>query len=230
MISVDAMRYDMTSLAPGIDPSLTPNLRGLVERGAFSFERGYSASSSTLTSMSSVHTMATISSVRIEIGYKPWTGVLATEEQTLAEHFSLAGYETFWVGHNFNDCFDSRMVGLKQGFDTRRLVHSVGESGETDAEIANAAIEMLGRVEGRFFGWIFFVSPHSQYKSHYDDMPAGRESERYIQELRYADEQLGRVLEALERSGRMQNTIIVSWAITAKSSGSRGGIPLQDAL
>jgi arylsulfatase A-like enzyme len=82
----------------------------------------------------------------------------------------------------------------------------------TDRSIADAAVAALGEraAAGQpFFGFVFFVSPHSPYVPHYLDMPGRTHLETYHQELRYMDEQVGRVLDALDALALSKRTIVI---------------------
>ena len=226
LITIEAARFDKTSLS---NPRLgtTPRLLGLVEAGAFSFSRAYSPSSGTLASMASVFAMTYPSMTRFETWMKSWHGKLRNEERTVAELLTEVGYDTFWVGHDYNYGFSDNLLGLEQGFAERALTpeRHARDARTLDARIADAAIERLARQpeDRRFFGWVFFASPHASYVAHYDDMPARSDHDRYLQEVRYADEQLGRVLEALRRSKRLERTVVIVAGDHGEEFGEHGG-------
>ena len=214
LITSEATRFDQTSLH---SPELgtTPRLSRLVsDDGALSFGRAFAPSSGTLHSISSLLCMTFPSMVRLETYAKPWHGRLSDAERTIPELFASDGYDTFLVSHDHKHVFQKAMSGLAQGFAESAYVFESGEGGdtsETDRGIADGAIREISRRaagDHRFFGWIFFVSPHADYFAHYDDMPRGTDLERYRQELRFMDSQLGRVVDALREAGLLDRTII----------------------
>ncbi len=226
LLTSEATRFDETSLA---DPELatTPSLERLRDRDAFAFSRAYSPSAGTLQSMSSVLNMANTSSVALEIWQQTWLGELDEELVPVPKLFAAAGYRTFWIGHNHRQHFGRDMNGLGRGFDEVSLVNSYFRKQPTaDKTIADKAIARLRRAAAkreRFFGWVFLVSPHFGYVPHYDDMPKKTPRQIYRQELRYADEQIGRVLDTLQETGLLDTTIVIYFGDHGEEFGEHGG-------
>jgi len=212
VIGSEATRYDQTSLA---DPELgtTPNLARLAAEGAFHFTRAYSPSSSTLLSLSAMFGMSYPSLLPLETWKKPWTGRLSAAATTAAEVLAQEGYDTFWIGHDTRQYFSKAGIGLDQGFATRQLFDDpTGVEPELDRRIADRAIAALAERHGvsrRFFGFVFFVSPHSPYVAHDRTLPVETVHDLYQQEIRYVDEQIGRVLSALDAADAARDTIVV---------------------
>ena len=215
VVSVDAFRYRETGLHEG-RPGVTPSLFALAQRGGYWFERAYSPAPATLQSFSSLFAMSYPSMLRLSQD-TPWHGKLSEKETTVATLFRAAGYRTFYAGHNFrlHHGHGAKIRGLLQGFDDLRLAPG-GErdpyNPHQDAIIlagAKAALEAHRGKKERFFGWVFFESPHAPYLTHYDDLPGATEHERYRQEVRYVDEQLGALFAELERTGVMNETVVI---------------------
>ncbi len=212
ILLIDALRYDRTSLA---DPELgtTPTIRELADGGAFSMTRATSPSNGTFPSMASLLSMTIPSFVRLEIHARHWHGKVLPEQRTAPEAFSRAGYRTFWVGHNFKRVMTIRVHGLWQGFDRRHLeLIWPGRDLDADARIASQAIREIraARAAGqRFFGVVFFISPHDDYQVHFPRRPSKTPRDRYDQEVLYADTQLKRVLDEVARGGGLERTVIV---------------------
>ncbi|MCK9459289.1 MAG: sulfatase [Proteobacteria bacterium] len=213
-ITAEATRYDQTSLH---DPGLrtTPTLAALAGEGAYSFSRAYSPSSGTLHAISSVLCMTYPSMIRLETWQKAWHGRLSSDEETVPELLAGAGYDTFLVSHDHKYVFHKAIRGFEQGFASKGYVYESGageDSKETDARVADLAVAEIGkraRALRPFFGWIFLASPHSDYFARYGDMPAGTDLERYRHELRFMDEQLGRIVDALRDAGLLERTVLV---------------------
>jgi hypothetical protein len=211
LITSEATRFDQTSLA---DPTLgtTPAMKAWAEGGAFVFTRAFSPSSGTLHSMSGLLGMAYPSMLRLETWRRPWFGRLHDSEAILPELFQAAGYATFWVSHNYEECFTHNINGFARGWEQVKLFNSRTRTRENDRKIADAALASLRQYaddDRRFFGWVFFESPHGRYHAHYDDMPSESKFDRYRQEIRYTDEQLGRIFAYLEESGLVDDTIVI---------------------
>jgi arylsulfatase A-like enzyme len=227
LVTTEAVRYDQTSLA---DPALetTPNLVQWQRAGAWSFSRAYSPSSATSLSMASILSMTYPSATAFQTWPIAWHGELLPEAETVPEVLGEAGYGTFWVGHNYKENFDRSILGFDQGFDAVRL--HAGDSPEDlypmDRAIADGAMAEIDRVVAsgqRFFGWVFFVSPHAPYLDRQDGKPSKTALDRYRGELRNADIELGRLLEHLEQRGLRDDTIVIFTADHGEEFGDHGG-------
>jgi hypothetical protein len=228
LLTIECTRLDKTSLG---DATLntTPNLLAWRDQdGVMDFRRAYSPSSGTLHSMGSIVAMAPPSAVPMATWRLNWRGELFPEVNTVAEQLYAVGYETIWIGHNHNACFDDYILGFGQGFETRELIPAseTDEHLDADAKIADAlsaSFRDLAERKSRFFLWSSLDSPHAHYFAHYDDWPQETKYERYLQELRYADEQVGRILAALDETGLSQNTIVILTADHGEEFEEHGG-------
>lgn len=227
LITIEATRYDYTSLANPKEAT-TPNLLAFAKSGAFHFTRAYSPSSGTLHSMSALHAMSFPSSLALQPTERPWWGTLAQSETTVAELFSKTGRETFWVSHDVDDVFSKRRIqGLEQGFDPKNIWHGRKNVATADKLIATEAIRKLHEVvkRKRYFGWVFFESPHARYFNHERGKKRGDGSavERYRSELTYADAQVGKVIQSLRESGALEHTIVIIAGDHGEEFGDHGG-------
>ena len=215
----DATRYDMTLGAGARGP--TPALAALARRSVV-FEHAIAPSNGTFPSVASMMAMAPVSQAELDVRQRFWQGRLRDERQTVAEAMRAAGRATFWVGHDHKSCFSDAIAGLEQGFERRRLVpQEPGRDEDADARIAELAIEEIARARAsgrRFFGLVFFVSPHDDYQGHEELPDAAGDRERYTSELRYMDAQLARVLAAID-PGR---TIVVFAGDHGEAFGEHG--------
>ena len=210
LLMSEAVRYDHQ----------IPTIARLADE-AFVFERAYAPSSATLISNVSLLSLTFASAARLQGWRNNWSGELLDEAVTAPELFKQAGYHTFWIGHDYHRGFTTNILGLEQGFDTRELfVEASDDDGMTlDQRIADRAISEIQKHDGeRFFGWVYFASPHKSYLARYDDMPAATQAERYAHELRYMDAQLTRVLDAVDH----ENTIVIFTADHGEELGDRG--------
>jgi arylsulfatase A-like enzyme len=217
-ISAEATRFDVTSSG---DPAsdLTPHLRQLVEQGAFDFTRAYSPSTGTMQSTGAYMGMGIPSSLHLEVWLRRWYGRLLDAQDTVAEAFQADGRDTFWIGHNHNQVFGVSVAGLNQGF--ARI-----ELGGDDEAIRRRAVAQLAALHAagrRFFGWVFFAAPHYPYEPRYPAMPAATAKQRYLQEVRYMDEQLGTLLDSLRASGTLEQTVVVFTADHGEEFREHGG-------
>lgn len=219
LVLSDTTRFDRTSLARPGGP--TPNLKAFAER-ALVFERAYSPSNGTFPSVASMLAMTPVSFAELDIEPRFWRGALRAERHTAVEAMREAGRATFWIGHNHARCFEENIRGLEQGFERRTLID---DTPDADAHIATAAIEAIRemRTAGRrYFGLVFFGSPHDEYVAHDPTLPSATDLERYDQELAFMDRAFGRVIRALEEDGALESTIVVFTSDHGEAFGEHG--------
>jgi hypothetical protein len=207
LVMSDATRFDRTRDMR--------SLARLEAHGAFVHSRAFSPSNGTFTSLASILAMAPVSLAELDVEPRFWRGRLRSERLTAVEAMRRGGRDTFWVGHDHKECFSAHIRGLEQGFDERVLVNEQPGDPSTDREIADRAIEMIGRQRGRWFGLVFFVSPHDDYLAREGD---GTALERYDQEIAFMDAQLGRVLDAVD----LDRTIVIFAGDHGEAFGEHG--------
>jgi arylsulfatase A-like enzyme/Flp pilus assembly protein TadD len=220
LVTFDTTRYDRFGVT-GDPEARTPVVDALAERGLL-FERTYASTPLTLPSHTTMLT-----------GLEPIAhGVhhngrfrVADELDTLAEILRERGYDTAAFVAAF--VLDPR-YNLNQGFDvysaeTRRRAGRLDltvpqRPGE---EVTDEALAWLGAREGDapFFLWAHYYDPHAprRVEAPYDEMP-----DTYRAEIAYADAQLGRLLEGVERASPGGNTLIVFTADHGESLGDHG--------
>jgi arylsulfatase A-like enzyme len=227
LITVDALRWDQTSLA---DPSLrtTPNLVKFAKDGAFDYTRAYSPSSTTLQSMASIMAMSPPMAAHLDIWKRTWAGRLRLSAVTVAELLRGMGYATHWVGHDHRAVFTEQIIGVEQGFHSRSLVPETGRgwtSRGVDAQIAKLGVAKLDEVpiDQPLFAWFFFASPHAPYVVHNRKKPKDSDLDRYRQEVRNADRQIGHILDKLREQDRLDSSIVIITSDHGEEFGERGG-------
>ena len=228
LVSMEATRVDATSIGAA-SPGNTPNLQRFAAE-SFWFTRAYTASPFTMQVFASIFSMTIPSATALDLGEKPWNGRLREEQRTVAELFEAAGRSTFVVSHDYRGLFRHFARGMHQGFESIDLMSRPKDDPDTDVAIAADAIEALRPFAGsdrRFFGWVFFESPHFPYLAHYE-APAETERERYDQEVRFGDEQIGKVLDFVQSSGLADDTIVVFHGDHGEQLHEHGGAQHAD--
>jgi choline-sulfatase len=207
VVTIDTLRADHVG-AYGYAPARTPVIDGLARRGV-RFAQAFSHVPLTLPSHCTLFT-----------GLLPtWHGVrdngerLGPGPRTLAEIARAQGRATAAVVGAYP--LDSRF-GLDRGFDayddlygSRNRVRDMAFVERRGGDVSAAAAEWLrARGGAPFFLWVHYFDPHAPYDP---PPPYGREfaGREYDGEIAYADECLGRLLKALEESGRAAETLIV---------------------
>jgi choline-sulfatase len=154
--------------------------------------------------------------------------ILAKSHPTIASITQSAGFATAaFVGSRVL----SRRFGLSNGFDT--YDDDMGSESEEDklpgvfperraGVVTDRALDWLKSVgRKRFFLWVHYYDPHAPY-----DPPEPYKhtyaKDLYSGEIAYADEQLGRLLAALDGLHLAQHTLIVVMADHGESLGEHG--------
>lgn len=149
---------------------------------------------------------------------------LAESHTTLAEILHAEGFRTgAFVGAQVL----ASDRGLAQGYDVYRDAAAMAAVGlgpfqrraDTVASDAIAWLDSLPE-SAPFFLWVHFYDPHRPY-----DPPEpfrSRHVDPYVGEIAFADAQIGRVLDALERRDRFDRTIVVVAGDHGESLGEHG--------
>jgi choline-sulfatase len=233
LITFDTTRADRIGFQSGRE-GVTPNLDRLASRGAW-FETAIASQPLTAPSHASILT-----------GLYPYhhgvrnngTHTLGTDRTTLAEMLKKAGYRTQAIVSSF--VLDSRF-GFAQGFDgydddlTGGLKPNAVFKEIEASRVAEKALRWLDvqkASEEPFFLWLHFYDPHAEYDPP-AEIAAKFAQDPYSGEIHYADQQLGRILEELEKQGKLADTLIVFTADHGESLGEHGekahGVFIYDA-
>ncbi|UCE85233.1 MAG: sulfatase-like hydrolase/transferase, partial [Deltaproteobacteria bacterium] len=204
---IDTLRADRVG-AYGYEGATTPTLDDLVDRGVV-FETALSTVPLTLPAHASILTAQ----------LPPRHGVrhnglfrLPDEAETLAEILLAEGYTTVAV---VGSVVLGRQMGLRQGFahyddaGTRRAMELGGFLERSAAEVTDRALERLDGIQEPFFLWVHYYDPHKTWRApeawrkRFPDRP-------YDAEIAYADAELGRLLDALDRGVRTRTLVAVT--------------------
>ncbi|MFN0152168.1 MAG: sulfatase-like hydrolase/transferase [bacterium] len=222
LITLDTTRRDRIGCY-GYALAETPAIDALASRGV-RFDDAVTSAPLTLPSHATMFTGL----------YPPRHGVrdngrqsLAPAHETLAEVLRARGYATgAFVGAFVLD----ERFGLAQGFDTYDFAVSAAgyrpkmpDFNERGADaVTDAAIAWLeGQSGAPFFAWAHYFDPHLPYES-----PLEREARfagrGYDAEIAFVDAQIARLVDAIERQGRLEKTLIVVTADHGEALGEHG--------
>jgi len=204
---VDTTRADRLGCY-GYAAAKTPHIDSLAARGV-RFANAYSPVPLTLPSHASILTgkYPFAHGVRNNGSYK-----LPPEELTLAEILKSRGFVTSAFVASFT--LDSRF-GTAQGFDfyddtfDSREALKTFRSERTADRVSSSFLKWLGENRGkRFFSWVHFFDPHLPYSP---PEPFRQEfsGHPYDGEIAFMDQEIGRIMDSLERAGLFERTIIV---------------------
>lgn len=209
IVTLDTLRADHLG-AYGYSAAETPALDRLAAEG-IRFERVASTAPITLVAHGSIMTGL----IPPHHGWRDNGSFLAADTvRTLAEVLQQSGYSTGGFVASF--VLDDRF-GIARGFDAytdfgglevdldAELLLNVERRGD---EVIDDAIAWLGKQSGPFFAWVHLYDPHTPYEP--PEPFAGRFRGRpYDGEIAYTDQQVGRLLDYLEQSGRASDTLLV---------------------
>jgi arylsulfatase A-like enzyme len=211
IVTLDTTRADRLTPYGFMDASM-PHLERLAREGVV-FDRAVTPAPLTLPAHASLFTglYPHHHAVRDNAG-RPLAGSFTTLAETLRSH----GFHT--------SAFVGSVVlasdrGLSQGFEKYGDVPA-GRQRRADSVIGDA-IEWLEEVDAApFFLWAHLYDPHLPY-----DPPEpfrSRYLDSYVGEIAYADAQLGRLIESLERRGLLDRTMVIVAGDHGESLGDHG--------
>ncbi len=219
LITVDTLRSDRVS-SYSEEYLQTPNMDSLSQKGVL-FTRAFSHNPTTLPA----HANMLLGLTPLYHGVRENTNFVVRDEfLTLAEFLKDIGYSTgaFVGGYPLHSRF-----GLAQGFDVydddwekvKFIKFSAGERKAGD--VIGRAIEWLERQPSLWFCWIHCFDPHDPY-----DPPEPFKTQYakslYDGEVAYVDQEMGRVLDFLERKALFNKTLIIFTGDHGESLGEHG--------
>jgi arylsulfatase A-like enzyme/Tfp pilus assembly protein PilF len=226
LVSLDTTRADRIGCY-GYSAAETPNLDALAKHGIL-FEHCITPSAYTLPSHSSIMTGL----------YPPHHGIrlnghaaLADAQTTLAERLAANGYRTGAFVGAF--VLDGRW-GLAQGFQHYDDEFQIGPDQRLDLakvqrpadQVVDIALQWLQQDSSKpFFAWVHLYDPHTPYQPpepFRSRFQSGGLSSLYDGEIAFADSQVGRLLEFVDRQGLKDNTIVVIVGDHGEGLGSHG--------
>lgn len=206
LVTVDTLRYDRLGIHTGKYVK-TPHLDALARRSAL-FTRAYAHSPLTRPSHTNILTGTTplFHGVSDNPGFK-----LESRYETLAQALKAEEYRTGAFIGAF--VLDSRF-GLDKGFDVYDDDTGGANLDEFDVVertadlVVEPAMDWIAAQDQKWFCWVHIFDPHDPYtppepfRTEYRDDP-------YSGEVAFVDAQLGRLFDALERSGDLSKTIVI---------------------
>ena len=224
LVTVDALRADAVGFGGAKKPS-SPNLDRLARRSAV-FTAAWSPAPMTrkaFPALLSGRYPSNVHWVDLETNY-PYP-VSHEDNLYLAEVLRDAGLAT-GMAVPFNYAVNSR---FDQGFEDKKVRPASRYKDEICGNlVVDDAVGFLERWAAaapppRFFLWVHFYEAHFPYARHpayrFGDQPR----DRYLSEVRYIDEQIGRLLRRLDELGLADTTAIVFTGDHGEEFGEHGG-------
>jgi len=200
LVTMDTTRAD--AIGPEARGVQTPAFNAIAARG-MRFRQAYATVPETLPS----HTSMMTGLYPAGHGLHENARVLPSTTPVAAEQLQKAGYRTSAFVSSFAL---ARRFGLARGFDKYDDEPPAGRSERTARETADAVLAELAAASDRpRFVWVHFYDPHAPYtppepyRTQYATAP-------YLGEVAAMDEQIGRVVEAFEKSAPGHATVILA--------------------
>jgi choline-sulfatase len=221
IITLDTTRADRLSPYGFMDAAM-PHLDRLAREGVV-FDQATSVAPLTLPAHTSLFTGL----------FPPAHGVRDNADPPLSsEHLTLAEIlrgQRFRTGAFVGSVVLDADRGLSHGFDEYRGVATTAALGRVsgpprrrrgDQVVTDAIRWIEGVQDSRFFVWAHLYDPHRPY-----DPPEpfrSKYTDPYIAEIAFADAQIGRLLDSLERRNLLDRTIVIVAADHGESLGDHG--------
>jgi arylsulfatase A-like enzyme len=217
IVTIDAVRADRLGISK-YRRSITPTIDQLVADGVY-FQRAYAQAPNTPRSFPSFVTSLLPSQVKWQKTFANFSP-LAPGNPSWFEEAATAGLRTVGI---FSHFYFTPERGLGRGFAEWDNAGALSlHDSNTDIAAPRIVPRVIRRLEEaarqkeRFLLWTYLFEPHSRYMTH-PEFPvkstglAGLE-EKYDYEIAFADLWLGRLLEALDRTGLASRTLVVVFA------------------
>ena len=193
---IDALRADHLSVY-GYNRQTTPNIDKLAARSSV-FENAYSPSANTFESAPKF-----MQSSYWDAHQETWTEVLAR-----------SGYNSY--------LFPSHRLPM-----LRRYVKGVQVVDEARGKRLEQTVDLVisslsnTSADRPFLAYVYCPDPHSPYKKHAAFNYGSSDFDLYDGEIAHTDHQIGRIFEWMEKSGRLEDTMVVIMSDHGESLGER---------
>jgi choline-sulfatase len=215
LIAIDTLRADRLGAAgyKSGGKSLTPRLDKLAAEGAY-FQRVYAQAPNTPRSFPSIFSSRFPSQIKVDKEFQNYADVV-DENLLLFEVLKAGGLKTEGIASHF---YFDRAPGIRQGFDRFDNEGALDIAGSNKDSAASrivpkveARLAELAAAKQRFALFVHLFEPHSTYMVH-DEIPLGAKpslSEKYDGEIAFVDGWTGRVLDAIDKNGLADRTLVV---------------------
>ena len=224
LLTVDTLRYDHTTFggyaAGPKHRDTTPNLAELVKH-AVSFTFANAPSAGTMASIPAILTSKYFhSGIALDEHVPPGAPPrIMPENTTLPEIMKRKGYATgvvgshvYWNNWGFEQGVDDYDNSIARTDDPFRVAAD---------KVTDHVLAWVSRQQGtHWFMWAHYIDPHGRYVAHPDVADYGAsEPDLYDAEVKWTDQELGRLFRELARLPSYEHTIIV---ITSDHGDSMG--------
>ncbi len=226
LISVDTLRWDL-GFAGNARP-VSPTLDDLASRSTV-FTYAYSLASYTGKSIGPM--MVGKYPSETTRGWSHYNNY-PKSDRMVQERLSEAGVRTLAIHAHW---YFKGTSGLGRGFDVLDMsavpaegIGATSDTTTTGQRLTDAAVKVLGNPENtksRFFAWIHYFDPHADYVLHKGTPDFGNGMrDRYDHEVRFVDDQIGRLFAFMREQSWGKNTAIIITSDHGEAFGEHGMI------
>jgi arylsulfatase A-like enzyme len=224
LITVDTLRADLGYA--GYERPVSPNLDALAKKSVV-YDKAYSLASYTGKSIGPMLVGRYPSET-----HRGWMhfNKYPPEDRMVQERLRAQGIRTISVQGHWYFGVDS---GLGRGFDVLdlsaapKVPQGEGDKTVNSEQLTDAAIRQLddsANTKGRFFMWVHYLDPHSNYVPHQDYSFGSDSRALYDGEIAFTDHHIGRLLKAIQERGLADKTAILFTADHGEAFGEHGMI------
>lgn len=210
LITVDTLRSDLGYA--GYKRPISPNIDALAARSTV-FDNAYGLASYTGKAIGPMLIGKYGSETNRNWGH---FNKFTEADTFVAQRLSSAGVRTLGVhAHRYFDAWG----GLERGFDVIDFSAAPPKDAPwdvdtraTSAQLTDAAIGLLEKPESsdkRFFMWVHYLDPHADYLRHEGIDFGSAPRDLYDGEVAFTDKQIGRLLDAIDKSAFGKRTAII---------------------
>ena len=229
IVAIDTLRADRLGVAgyreDGTGASLTPNIDRLAKDSVY-FSHVWSQAPNTPRSFPSIFTSRFPSQIHVDKPFANYSNPL-DDNTLLFEPIRAAGLDTLGEASHF---YWNRSPGIRQGFEVFDNTGALDIAG-SNHDIASPRIvprvldrlAALSKSKQRFALFVHLFEPHSTYMEH-PGFPITRTGipglmQKYDGEIAFADQWFGKILDALDKDGLSDRTMVVVLADHGEAFG-----------
>ncbi len=218
LITIDTLRADRLSLY-GHTRETSPSIDALGARGIV-FERAYPVANQTRHSLPTLLAGRGLDFMRTD--RRGTQVVFAPGNDFLFERLASAGHRT---EAHLNRYFTTQLdlLGMGQGFEAIHTVDGDVRAPLSAPALTDATIAAFERDRQRPWAlWVHYTEPHAPYEAHPDIDFGDAPIDRYDGEIKRVDQEVGRLLAALDARGFTDSTVVVLTSDHGEEFGEHG--------
>ncbi len=228
LLAIDTLRADRLGVAGyrRDDKSLTPRLDQFAEQSVY-FTHVFAQAPNTPRSFPSIFTSRYPSQVDVDKQFKNYSD-LEPDNLLVYEVLQQAGYLTTGFSSHF---FFTEERGIRQGFteyNNEGALDIAGSNHDTASprivpRVEERLAELAAHPEQKFVMFVHLFEPHSTYMKH-DGFPITLHKipglvQKYDYEIAFVDQYVGRILDAIDKDGLADKTMVVIFSDHGEAFG-----------